>query len=120
MIGFLLAMAGYFLMASYQAHWYIEWLYFFAFLQGAGFGTIVILSDYILKREISTDVVGRVFGILSMAQGSMFLIGALSSGVITTVMGPRVTFFIVGASCLLLALMTVCKRKNLIRCQDQG
>ncbi len=120
MIGFLVAMVGYFLMASYQAHWYIEWLYCFAFLQGAGFGAIVILSDYILKREIPTDVIGRVFGILSMAQGSMFLVGALGSGIITTLMGPRVTFFTVGASCLLLALITACNRKNLIRCRDQS
>lgn len=99
---------GYLGLGLYKSDISVIWLHLAAILQGLGVGIVWATYNYLLQKESSKHLIGRVMGINNSMQSAMQIIGPFLGGVFVTLLGVHHIFQSMGilVSVLGLAILT--------------
>lgn len=85
----------------------------FGLLLGVGNGTYILVQNYILQKETSPDVVGRVFGIQNTMNSLVMLTAPLVGGLFIRAVSVGTAFMSIGATMVGLGLIGILLRRLL-------
>ncbi|MDN4068234.1 MFS transporter [Paenibacillus vini] len=85
----------------------------FGLLLGAGNGAYILTQNYILQKETSPDVVGRVFGIQNTMNSLVMLTAPLAGGLLIRAVSVGAAFLSIGVVMVGLGLLGVLFRRQL-------
>ncbi|MEG0553365.1 MAG: MFS transporter [Carnobacterium sp.] len=77
------------------------------FLAGFSFGSAIIPLNIIVQKSTPVDKTGRVFGIINSMTTLGTLIGMVSGGLLSELIGVEMTFIVSGAALIVVSLLTI-------------
>ncbi|RCX16454.1 putative MFS family arabinose efflux permease [Fontibacillus phaseoli] len=92
---------------------HLLWLLGFGLLIGVGNGAYILAQNYILQKETSPEVVGRVFGIQNTMNSLVMLTAPLAGGLLIRAVSVGTAFMSIGVVMLVLGLLGVLFRRLL-------